>query len=556
MARSTIMITTASMGAGKTYMRGAVYVAQEWLPYHKGLHVSNMPLKPDAMAKYCQRRYKRDCNAQERIIRMPAEMIQRWLDEKAVHGPWEEFGPGKRWSLSGTHVAIDEAHLFVPRAQFVERRRAWRDWIREIRHEGGTVEFLTQNLEALDNDLVKMCDIRYTISNRVSDRDPIFKIPMADWYELKGKISGEWSPVIQEHERRKNPERGWDLVNQRMQMLCQTYYDLYDSFSRPIRAEGQEGDEEEEEHKDVHEFERRGWVSLLLWFCRRNWWPMAVTSTIISVVLWVLLFGGIQFFLDIFMGYSQKITGHGGTKAVVQEDGSITSVPTGDEGVKERESARSESGPVDVLSESVTLDMVLFEFPQPSGEVYRYTVGDYLDVLDDRDWLATTVEVQKEELEKLRDVNNGVVMLTGKYVVFESGEMVRPGADIKRSGHNGKRLVSINFEKREVLLSDGTVLSAGVRSVESRGNKTGILPGGIRSVSGTGSGGSADEGGGPTRIDGGGRGNGRSVYASSGDGDGGVGDMGGGIRSGGGESGGSRSNGTGNARVSSAALGG
>lgn len=529
------------MRTGKTYMRGAVFLAKEWLPFNRGIHVSNMPLKPDALAEYCKRHYGRDCEAESRVVRIPDEMLARWRrfaekekDDKGkdtgnllyMDGPWDEFGPGKRWPLSGTHIAIDEAHLYIPRAENLEKRRRWRDWLREIGHHGATVEFITQNLEALDKDVEKISELRYTISSRVSDLDPFLRIPMADWYELKGGLCGEWRPWIQQFEKRRE-DKGWSNIGKKMAELTPEYFALYESFSRP-QTEAEDGDGAEAVHQVEHEFQRRSFPGLLLWFGKRYVERLAAACLVAAFGVWLCFFGGIPIVLAWFLGFVGSFTGkHAAADA--------------SPGAKVEQSAvaapeKSEGESAVVLEEPKTgllLEPEAVVFSGPEGEI---KVKDYERLSGELRFLETQAAVQGEELEKLRQESGEVITMTPERVTFASGERVGIGQKVKRSGKADVYVTTINFRRREVLLSDGSVV--GLRMSKPR--NSGVfarLSGGEPGSSSRGDRGDRTSGREPVDFNGGGgyayAGNDEGAFSGNGS----LGDMGGGIRSGAGEPG-------------------
>ena len=523
------------MRTGKTYMRGAVFLAKEWLPFNDGLHVSNMPMKPKALADYCRRHYGKDLGAEERVVRIPDEMLTRWRrfaekDKETgellyMDGPWDEFGPGKRWPLSGTHIAIDEAHLHIPSAENVEKRRAWRNWLREIGHHGATVEFITQNLEGLDKQVDKISELRFTIASRVSDRDPFLRIPMSDWYELKGGLCGEWRPWIQQFEKRR-VDKGWTNSDRKMAELTPEYFELYESFSRP---QGEEGDGAEAVHLVEHEFQRRRFPSLLLWFCRRHVDRLFAVVLGLGLLGWLCFGGGIPIVLMWFMSFIKGFTkgnaasaeGSGSAPAVVQADGAGPAV------------AQVDGVAVEELGGGFALPLDTVVWSGPEGEI---KVKDYEDIAEDRKFLEVQAKVQAEELEKFRNETGEVIVMTPERVTFSSGERVGIGQKIKRSGKSDVYITTISFERREVLLSDGTVLSLRM----SKPKRTGFvsrLPGGDRGESAGGPGRSDGARGGDFGNDGGGRSSGSGNDAGSLDGNQGEHYMGRGIGLGVGESG-------------------
>ena len=101
---SIVSITTAESGAGKSYRRCAWYLAQEWLPKHKGKHYSNFPVKFDAwtdeggverggFVAYMKKKGMEDEEVRERVQIIPKEEMDRWRNiglqrGQEPAGPW------------------------------------------------------------------------------------------------------------------------------------------------------------------------------------------------------------------------------------------------------------------------------------------------------------------------------------------------------------------------------------------------------------------------------------------------------------------------------------
>lgn len=461
-------------------MRGAVFLAKEWLPFHEGLHVSNMPMKPQALAEYCTRHYGDDRRAQERVIRIPDEMLAAWrkpiVKQKCsmtgevtllnTDGPWDVFGPGKLWPLSGTHIAIDEAHLYIPSAENLEKRRMWRDWLRELGHHGATVEFITQNLEGLDKQVDKISEIRYTIEARASDKDPYLKIPMADWYEVKGKFTGEWRPWVRQREKRRI-DKGWQNLDSKQAELRPEFFALYESYSRPQTEEG-EGDSDEAVHVVEHEFQRRSWPSLLVWFARRNVDRLLYAFAFLCGFTWLTCFGGIPLLLGWFLAFIDSFVRGGQGKAFAEKNEVAAVSAPAIAGVQAEEAP----GEVEAQGDGFLVPPETVIWSGPEGD---YTVAHVQELMGDRQFLETQTQVQAEELAVLRREAGEVILLTPTHATFSSGERVAVGDPILRSGNDGQTLTAISYQNRQCLLSDGSVLS--LRMSERRQQPGGLLAG-------------------------------------------------------------------------------
>jgi len=361
--------------------------------------------------------------------------------------------------VSGTHIAIDEAHLYIPSAENVEKRRAWRNWLREIGHHGATVEFITQNLEGLDKQVDKISELRYTISSRVSDLDFLLRIPMADWYELKGGLCGEWRPWIQQFEKRR-VDKGWSNAARKMAELRPEFFELYESFSRP---QAEEGDGGEAVHVVEHEFQRRSFPSLLWWFIRRHFERLFAAVAVLCLGVWMCFGGGVPLVLMWFLSFVKQFTNSEASAAPEQVE-QVESVGYGpDRGKPEVGSELVDAAP-DGSGLELPLETVVWSGPE--GVI---TVKDYSSLADEVRFLETQAAVQAEELEKFRKETGEVICDDSRARDFSrvgsAWVLDRKSVGVAKPMYT---LLRFSFPRREVLLSDGTVLT--LRVSERKGS--------------------------------------------------------------------------------------
>lgn len=274
-ARSVITLTTGPAGSGKTYVRCSRFLCDEWLPERSGVHYSNFPIFRDKVSDYVAKRTGK--TQDELLARMqiiPDQVLATWISGQS--GPWDYF---HEKDLDGCHIAIDECHNFCGAKTHHRVRQRWQAWLGEIRHQGATVEFLSQSPEKVAKEIHYEAGLRLSLINSEDRRDPFLGILLGDWYELKAKfITGDYQTVVWEVERR-NVDGKWVQQNKRMFTLDPLYFDFYDSFSRPVQGG-------EKSHGQPREFQTRTRSGIVWWFFKRN---------AFSIVPRFMLVGGIVY---------------------------------------------------------------------------------------------------------------------------------------------------------------------------------------------------------------------------------------------------------------------
>ena len=343
---ATVVLTTGVAGTGKSYRRAAVEIFN-FLLDGGGVHWSNFPLYPDKIARECASRTGKPAETYLRRIKLiPKAELDAWersFDRPQSHlcrGPFTYFKPipwdlwesgtleklSHGWAgrdfpetvvrfasddgdwmagvnLVGAHIAIDECHNFCKASGSTPKhqREMWGQWLGEIRHIGATVEFLTQSPHKLAEEIVKEAEVRIDLLNVESERDPFFKIPMADWYEMKaGLVTGQYEAKVQMLERRCVEGR-WVKHYSEFFRRDPFYFQFYNSYNKP-QAGGVNAPSK------VYEFQKRSKKSLLVWFLKRNLWPVASRLLLAAFVLWLCFLGGGRFLFNRFVGVIQGVT--------------------------------------------------------------------------------------------------------------------------------------------------------------------------------------------------------------------------------------------------------
>ena len=420
--RSTVLLVTAPSGSGKSYRRCAHYLTQEFLPHEFGTHISNFPIKMDALCEYMAR-YKgigSDVIA-DRVQLIPEEILLTWRSGKS--GPWEYFADR---DLADCHIAIDEIHNYVGRYTKKDVKQRWSEWLGELRHMGATIEFISQAPEKIAKEIEIECEKRLFLVNLAEQRDPFFGVRRADWQELRAKLfRGKVEHLIEEQERRLEFGK-WVVVDVLRLKLDPELFKVYDSFSAPqkggkasSRGYASEGDR------------RSMWA--LLWYVFRTNSVRLVPRLLVGVVgCWLILGGGLGFLIEKGMSTVLHASSKDQSSKVDQMPASLVApVPgsprvAGSPGIV---SAAAASGPVSVDAAHIAF---LEKELEASGAA-----------------LALQAAAQRKLLDDL----SKVVAMSSVFAVLASGDSVAVGDEL-----DGSAVAELDLARSRVVLADGRIV--------------------------------------------------------------------------------------------------
>lgn len=310
-----VLLTTGVPGCGKTYVRAARFLVDDFLVNSDGIHYSNFPLSREIIAQdvssslsrsfgffsFLSRKQKKvsedDLLARLHII--PDEVLLSWSREES--GPWEYF---KNCDLRYAHIAIDEIHNYISYGKSSAYLQKWDEFLGEIRHRGCTFEGLTQDESQVHPILLGRCALRLELIPAEDLRDPFFRIKMSDWYELKASFSGCYHKTVFEFEKRKQG-RVFKVNHCRRFLILPDYFKYYNSFNASL-SEKSEGVSDEGRGLQ-YEYQRRSRLSLLFWFLRRNFFNLSWRLLLVAVIIWLCFFGGMNFFLSRWLDTASSI---------------------------------------------------------------------------------------------------------------------------------------------------------------------------------------------------------------------------------------------------------
>ncbi|MDP0495007.1 MAG: zonular occludens toxin domain-containing protein [Verrucomicrobiota bacterium JB024] len=455
-------LTTAPMGGYKSYTRGPSFVMDEWLPQHDGVLYTTIPLNVDEIVIEAGKRLNMDeATVRSRIQVLPRETVDKWTEDDGVSGPWEM----DYQKLKGAHLQFDEFHHYAPRTGEVERRRLWREWIAEIRHEGATIEFLTQDIDAMDDRILRMIALRKELVNQETERDPYFHIPLGDWYELKAKLFGYWSPCIWEIEKRKVDRKWVSTGFQRRVYPKPRYYELYDSYSKPHRRQREEAQEDGEEEtteqagssRNKKQWERRSWPSLLRWFFARNWFSVSSRLAAFLIIMWLCFGGGGVWAIGKVMAFTKSIPAHAAGKITGDTPGEDS--PPADKPTQPL-AANAKTPEKPEAQRLIELNPVMLTTDFKKEGKREYHVQDLLKVVMERELLYAEIDALNDRIRILENEAAKLTMIGKRqdgnlYAVFESGRWYKIGETLEESGYYGKKIKKIDWWEGALTLHTG-----------------------------------------------------------------------------------------------------
>lgn len=300
---STIILTTGVPGSGKTYVRCARFLVDDFLVNTRGIHISNFPLDKKTISEFVAKKinsrkhfygYKENVSSSDiafRIEIIPDDVLQLW--RSGLSGPWDYFS-GR--DLKYCHIAIDEIHNFVNPRCSSENLKQWDDFLGEIRHRGCTFEGLTQDITAVDQVLTGRASIRYELVPAEDLRDPFFKIPLSDWYQLKASLLHDFHKTVFVLEKRKTDSR-WKTNHTYRFLILPEYFCFYDSYNASLQEKENEHGKGSESRAPLQEYERRSRTGMLIWFFSRHFFTFFFRISLACFLFWLCFCGGLNFFI-------------------------------------------------------------------------------------------------------------------------------------------------------------------------------------------------------------------------------------------------------------------
>lgn len=414
-SQSTIQITTGLPGSGKSYVRCARFIADDFFPNSTGIHYSNFPINIQAFKDFFPQIDPEEI--ERRIIIIPEDIITSWM--KGTSGPWEWF---KGQDIANAHIAIDEAHNIVAKEAKPAIRKAWKDWLAEIRHTGATIEFITQNLKQIAPEVERLAAKLVNLTSNEERRDPLLSIQMKDWYELRAKfITGKYNATVWETEKR-NFDGKWIVQENKKFTFDPAYFPLYNSYSAPTTGGGQG-------KKQLRLHQRKSHIGLLIWFLWHNAERIIIRMMITAVIIWLCFFGGGKYVINKFLD--------GMSIAASTNTHTPTTTP--------------DPKPEFTLIKSEPDHEEIFVSTQTIHQEQTPTEQDQAAII-------AKLENEKKNLEAKLETNRTLIMISSSEIMLGDGTIIKKDQMITQGEFAGKRIAFIDIQNRRAKIHDGPIL--------------------------------------------------------------------------------------------------
>jgi hypothetical protein len=447
-------------GSGKSYLLTRDVVDR--LVAFEGRIITNLPLCAERVAEHVAA--KRSCEPADvlaRIVILDRETLVAWQDGRG--GPWDVAS-----QADGNDFILDECHLFCSKRRR-NNTQEWERWLGEARHEGWRrIVFVTQDESKVGQPITAHAELRFELTNSERLRDPFLKIPLSYWYELIASFTREYlaSVVLTEYRRVKGRLRPQHSDRFRIDPFWFPFYRSYE-------AAGGGAGTGDGASRIVREFERRPALlprrmedrlklPVWAWVMKVHWWRFAVAGMVVSTVGWVCFAGGGKVLLSKWLAFNKSIVAAqgnkstGGSSAAIER--SANSMHSADDnGRAPTQVLPSESGlvtPPPPMELSAALARI-------SDEAVRARVLSELELVGAmyRGEQEAAAALRDKLEVKVRDIR--CVAMQPDRVWFDGGLSVWIGERIDEGPLSGRKVVSLDWNRRQCRLDDGTVFRLG-----------------------------------------------------------------------------------------------
>jgi hypothetical protein len=432
--RTAIEFLTAHAGAGKSFNE-VVQLVDEFIPQGEGTYYTNLPLFIDKICDYCEEKYNIDPEEiEERIHVIPQDEIKLWEQQtkepvkrgETPIGLWDYF---EDIDISNSRIVIDEIHNFCGDSTPRAIKREWSKWLGEIRHRGATFRCISQSPEKVAKEIKREAQIELTLWNTAGEKDCFFKIELGDWMELyAGLLGGTYRTAVFETTIKKNGHKKNRKEKPRFFTIKPEYFELYDSFSAPIAHGGKKFD------GFKHEYEKRTKPELIKWFIQKNLYQI---STRIIVFLMILSF---LVYVYAFNGHKTIIEGLISTMNIANPYGKKKSKKKSKRKPHKYKTARKKEPPPEVYKNNLIAKKLSNKNKELKTKIEQ-------------------IEIENEKLKKQIEEQSKIILLTPKSIILNSGQEYLLNEIIKNGKYKDKKIIEIDWKKRNVKFEDNTVIN-------------------------------------------------------------------------------------------------
>lgn len=467
---STIILTTGVPGSGKSYVRCACFLVDYFLINSDGFHISNFPVNSELIADEVVRRsnlFKKGFWAKitapfrrkhheitkdyilSRIKVIPDSVLQSWRSEES--GPWDYF---QGVELTESHIALDEVHNFISSSKSPAYLQKWDEFLGEVRHRGCTFEGLTQDILSVDPILKNRAGLRLELVPADTLRDPFFQIVLNDWYELKACFTGEIKKCVFEREYQMRFSR-WSCLRTHRFYLNQEYFKFYNSFNASLSEK--ESGEVNENRCPKYEFQKRTKLSLITWFCLKNFWSLFLRLVIFLVAIWLFFGGGFNYVLTGFTSgigtISKSNTAKKNSKNEVKKESQVDVKKDSKDKPSVSPGQSVEQVPVVTYKNVIEYDDVRFDAENwqlvRAGDI-KLTASDFKELKRELE------ELKRENVKGYRpvyfsDSNN-------KEIILKNGMRIYENYEFTEGQFKGKKVKFVSLKDRYYQLDDDRII--------------------------------------------------------------------------------------------------
>lgn len=428
-ARAQTTFTTGESGSGKSLIRCAHFLVDEFLPDEVGVHYSNFPINFPKLAEVMGWSEEQ---LRERVQLIPADELIKWRDGNS--GPWEYWAGV---NFKGAHIALDEAHRYCGTSHPKRHIDAWMEFCGHVRHQGGTVEFVSQNRAKLSKKVVDECGVWIDVVSPLRRKEPFSGATWYDTLQVASKLLGRQVGLSFELRHSKGSgTKTWNLETMISHWHNAKYFSVYDSYN-VVHLEGQGDGQGAEIRRPKEPWERFSLPYLLVWYFARNALPLGLRLVGISLLVWAFAFNGIGSAVSTVLNAGMQSS----AKLAKQSGKDYTAQPERTKPVVSGEPEPTLAAPYNKAANSKELAALR----------------------EEHGVLASEIDVMKTELER-RSVLTAVL---GENAYFGDGNVYKVGDHINEGIHRGEFIREVNSKAGRVRLSNGLVLRLGVVSRDS-----------------------------------------------------------------------------------------
>lgn len=465
--RTVTAFSYAPARSGKSFLY-VKRIVDEWLPQTKMAIWTNLPLRPELIGDYCAETH--GMNREEVISRIhliPAEVEKSWkfneriyIDDLGDAGknlkehknadsiagalvaamrpgargearPWVYDGPWVYFidkQIGSSVIIIDEIHNFCGISTPAAARAAWQRWLGELGHNQAIFRCISQDEQKVAKEIRDEAGAKFEIRNTGMDKDPYFKIEIYDWLELgQAFLNLPYKVFVFEQEILKVEGKKTEKGARETYLMGEPYFSFYDSFNKPIEGAQAANVKPFETVWQRIQRETPGRIKprmrLLAWFIGKNAKQLMASRFSLAFAIGILIFCGIKFDL---IGVAMK------TVMPSRKDKTAAETPK-PEAKKPTQKPAGQGG------------QKLPSEPQMTEEEKK--IQRLQADLDEQKKKADTLESELRQRE-------AISLITPESITLRNGMSYRVGETIEYGELKGKRVISINWQKREAKIGN------------------------------------------------------------------------------------------------------